>query len=88
MSFLDNFTFINYAKHKVLKEEAFERGFNCAKELAVEFLRDKQQYNCRKLNDIEKEMVMNFLIENNFEFGYHYEDGGFYVLKTRTNEDR
>jgi hypothetical protein len=88
MSFLDSFTFINYSKHKILKNEAFERGFKLGEELAIELLRDKQRYNCRKLNDFEKEMVMKFLEDYNFEFGYDPYNGGFYITKRRTDESR
>jgi hypothetical protein len=66
---------------KEMRNDAYERGFNAAKREATDFLTDKQQYDCRTLTEVEKEMVMRFLDYNNLEFGYNVDAKGFYVLK-------
>jgi hypothetical protein len=61
----------------------FESGVKHGIEYAIEELRDVQKYKCFNLSTEEKQKVMDFLIENNLEFGYSFENGGFYVLKKR-----
>jgi hypothetical protein len=36
---------------------------------------------CETLTEAERDMVMDFLQENNLQFGYDISSGGFYVLK-------
>ena len=67
-----------------LKENSnnsFERGYRAGKRDAIDSLRGIQAYDCNTLTENEKEMVMSFLIENNLEFGYNVDAGGFYILK-------
>ncbi len=66
---------------KDMRNESFERGYRAGKRDAIDSLRSIQAYDCNTLTEDEKEMVMSFLIENNLEFGYDFESGGFYVLK-------
>lgn len=66
---------------KDMRNGSYERGFNAAKREATDFLTDKQQYDCRTLTEVEREMVMRFLDYNSLEFGYDVQSGGFYVLK-------
>lgn len=61
---------------------SFEIGVKHGTKYAIDELRDVQKYKCINLTPEEKEKVMSFLIENNLEFGYDFESGGFYVLKT------
>lgn len=61
--------------------ESFERGYRTGKRDAIDSLRNVQAYDCNALTEVEKEMVMNFLIEHNLEFGYNVDAKGFYVLK-------
>ena len=61
----------------------FESGVKCGIKQAIDELRDIQKYKCFNLTSEEKQKVMDFLIENNLEFGYSLEHGGFYVLKKR-----
>jgi hypothetical protein len=68
---------------KDMRNESFERGFNSAKRESIEFLTDKQKYDCKTLTKKEKSMIMDFLEKHNFQFGYDVSNGGFYVLKTK-----
>jgi hypothetical protein len=81
MNFLDNLPSISNNKAKQMRIDSFERGFRVGQKEAIDTLRDTQQYNCKSLNDFEKAIVMKFLQENNLEFGYDVENGGFYILK-------
>jgi len=60
---------------------SFELGVKSGIKQAIDELRDIQKYECINLTQEEKQKVMEFLIENNLEFGYDFESGGFYVLK-------
>lgn len=62
-------------------DNSFEMGVKHGVKYAIDELRDIQKYKCINLTPEEKEKVMSFLIENNLEFGYDFESGGFYVLK-------
>jgi hypothetical protein len=64
-----------------MKNEVFERGEKYGRETAIDDLRDAQQYNCTNLTEEEKDTVMKYLIDNNLEFGYNIDAGGFYILK-------
>ena len=66
---------------KEKSNDSFERGYRAGKRDAIESLRGIQAYDCSTLTEDEKEMVMNFLIENNLQFGYDVSSGGFYILK-------
>lgn len=66
-----------------LREQAYKTGFKNGENAVIESLRDRQKYDCRNLTEQEKEEVMQYLINNNLEFGYNVENGGFYVLKRR-----
>jgi hypothetical protein len=66
-----------------IREQAYKIGLEVGENLAIESLRDRQKYDCRNLTEQEKEEVMQYLINNNLEFGYNVENGGFYVLKRR-----
>ena len=66
-----------------LREQAYKTGFKNGENAAIESLRDRQKYDCINLTKQEKEEVMQYLINNNLEFGYNVENGGFYVLKRR-----
>jgi hypothetical protein len=66
-----------------IREQAYKTGLEVGEHLAIESLRDRQKYDCRNLTEQEKEEVMQYLINNNLEFGYNVENGGFYVLKRR-----
>ena len=68
---------------KEMRLDSFERGFNVAKRESIEFLTDKQKYDCKTLTEEEKSMVMEFLKKHNLQFGYDVFNGGFYVLKTK-----
>ena len=68
---------------KDMRNESFERGFNASKRESIEFLTDKQKYDCKTLTEEEKSMVMEFLKKHNLQFGYDVSNGGFYVLKTK-----
>lgn len=61
--------------------DSFERGYRAGKRDAIESLRSIQAYDCSTLTEDEHTMVMRFLIENNLEFGYNVDAGGFYVTK-------
>jgi hypothetical protein len=63
----------------------FESGVKQGVKYAIEELRDVQKYKCFNLSPEEKQKVMEFLIENNLEFGYSLEHSGFYVLKKINN---
>jgi hypothetical protein len=81
MNFLDNLPSISNNKAKQMRLDSFERGFRVGKEEALDALRDIQKYEYINLNNFEKQIVIKFLQENNLEFGYDVENGGFYVLK-------
>ena len=66
-----------------MKLDSFERGFLLAKRESIEFLTDKQKYDCKPLTGDEWEIVMEFLEEHNLQFGYDVSNGGFYILKTK-----
>ena len=81
LSFLDDLPSISRNKAREMRIDSFERGYRVGKEEALDCLRDKQKHNCKNLNEWEKAMVMQFLEQNNLEFGYDFESGGFYILK-------
>lgn len=66
---------------KDMRNGSFERGYRAGKRDAIDSLRGMQAYDCKTLTEDERTMVMNFLIENNLEFGYNIDAGGFYILK-------
>ena len=66
---------------KEKSNESFERGYRAGKRDAIDFLTDIQKYDCETLTEAERDMVMDFLQENNLQFGYDVSSGGFYVLK-------
>jgi len=66
-----------------IKNESFERGEKHGREMAVEELRNAQRYNCVNLTQEEKDEVMKYLVDNNLEFGYNVDAGGFYIVKKR-----
>ena len=66
---------------KSMRNGSFERGYRAGKRDAIESLRNIQAYDCSTLTPNEKEMVMCFLMENNLEFGFNVDAGGFYVTK-------
>ena len=86
MNFLDNLPYISNNKAKQMRLDSFERGFRVGQEEAIDALRDIQKYEYRNLNNFEKQIVIKFLQENNLEFGYDVENGGFYILKRKSNE--
>lgn len=69
-----------YNQIRSIKNETFERGEKYGKQIAIDDLRDSQKYNCRNLTEKEKNDVMNYLIDNNLEFGYNVLAGGFYII--------
>jgi hypothetical protein len=69
----------NYIKS--IRDSNYSAGLIVGKQTAIDELRDIQKYDCINLTQEEKQKVMEFLITNNFEFGYNFESGGFYVLK-------
>ena len=81
MNFLNNLPSISNNKAKQMRIDSFERGFRVGKEEAIDALRDIQKYEYRNLDNFEKQIVIKFLQENNLEFGYDVENGGFYILK-------
>jgi len=83
LSFLDNIPSISWNKHKAEKEASFNRGYRAGIEEGFEIANEKKRYTCRNLTDAEKAKVMRYLIDNNLEFGYDVENGGFYILKRR-----
>ena len=66
------------------KDSSYSTGLEVGKSIAIHELRDVQNYQCINLTQKETQKVMEFLIENNLEFGYDVESGGFYVLKKLT----
>jgi hypothetical protein len=60
---------------------SFELGVKSGIKQAIDELRDIQKHDCRSLDEWEKAMVMQFLEQNNLEFGYNVIEGGFYILK-------
>ena len=66
---------------KLVRDSNYSAGLRVGTQTAIDELRDIQNYECINLTHEEKEKVMSFLIENNLEFGYSVENGGFYVLK-------
>jgi hypothetical protein len=83
LGFLDNLPSISWNKHKEEKAASFNRGYRAGVEEGFEIANEKKRYDCRNLTEQEKEEVMQYLINNNLEFGYNVENGGFYVLKRR-----
>lgn len=71
----------NYMKS--IRDSNYSVGLKVGTQTAIDELRDVQKYECINLTPKEKEEVMSFLIENNLEFGYNVQSGGFYVLKKR-----
>jgi hypothetical protein len=69
----------NYIKS--IRDSNYSAGLIVGTQTAIDELRDIQKYDCINLTQEEKQKVMEFLITNNFEFGYNFESGGFYVLK-------
>lgn len=69
---------------KSLMHDNYSAGVKVGTQTAIDELRDIQKYDCINLTDSEKENVMSFLIDNNLEFGYNVERGGFYILKKMT----
>ena len=72
---------------KSIIDSNYSAGVIVGTQTAIDELRDIQNYECINLTPEEKEMVMSFLIENNLEFGYNAESGGFYVLKKLTKAE-
>jgi hypothetical protein len=72
----------NYIKS--IRDSNYSAGLIVGTQTAIDELRDIQKYDCINLTQEEKQKVMEFLIENNLEFGYDFESGGFYVLKKLT----
>ena len=66
---------------KSMRDGSFERGHRAGKRDAIDSLRSIQAYDCKTLTEAERDMVMDFLQENNLQFGYDVSSGGFYVLK-------
>lgn len=66
---------------KSIRDNNYSAGLKVGTQTAIYELRDIQNYECINLTLEDKEKVMSFLIENNLEFGYNVESGGFYVLK-------
>lgn len=66
---------------KSVRDSNYSAGLRVGTQTAIDELRDVQKYECINLTSEEKEKVMSFLIENNLEFGYNVQSGGFYVLK-------
>jgi hypothetical protein len=66
---------------KSIRDSNYSAGLIVGTQTAIDELRDIQKYDCINLTQEEKQKVMEFLITNNFEFGYNFESGGFYVLK-------
>ncbi len=72
-----------YDQIRKMKNEAFDRGEKCGIKMAIDELRDAQRYNCINLTQEEKDEVMKYLVDNNLEFGYNVDEGGFYIVKKR-----
>ena len=70
-----------YDQIRRMKNEVFERGEKYGRKTAIDDLRDAQKYNCTNLTEEEKDTVMKYIIDNNLEFGYNVDAGGFYILK-------
>lgn len=83
LSFLDNLPSISWNKHKKETAASFNRGYRSGIEEGFEIANEKKRYTCINLTEQEKEEVMQYLINNNLEFGYNVENGGFYVLKRK-----
>jgi hypothetical protein len=66
---------------KSMRNGSFERGYRTGKRDAIDSLRGIQAYDCNALTEEEREMVMNFLVEHDLEFGYNVDAGGFYIVK-------
>lgn len=66
---------------KSIRDNNYSAGLKVGTQTAIGELRDIQKYECINLTPEEKETVMSFLIENNLEFGYDVQSGGFYILK-------
>lgn len=66
---------------RLIKDSNYSTGLRVGTQTAIDELRNIQNYECVNLTPKEREKVMEFLIENNLEFGYNPESGGFYVLK-------
>jgi len=81
LGFLDNLPSISNNTAKSMRLESFERGYRAGSREAIDVLRDVQKYDCKNLNEWERAIVMQFLEQNNLEFGYDFESGGFYILK-------
>jgi hypothetical protein len=71
---------------KSVRDLNYSAGLRVGTQNVIDELRDIQNYECINLTPEEKEKVMSFLIENNFEFGYNVASGGFYVLKRIKSE--
>lgn len=71
---------------KSIRDSNYSAGLTVGTQTAIDELRNVQNYECINLTQKEKEMVMSFLIDNNLEFGYNTESGGFYVLKRIKSE--
>ena len=68
---------------KSIRDNNYSAGLKVGIQTAIDELRNIQKYECINLTPEEKETVMSFLIENNLEFGYNPENGGFYILKKK-----
>ena len=66
---------------KTVRDSNYSAGVKVGTQTAIDELRDVQKYECINLTSEEKEKVMSFLIENDLEFGYNVDAGGFYVVK-------
>lgn len=76
--------FFNKIKLRAERDKAFERGVKHGIQTSIDYLRDRQKYNCKMLSNNEKDMVMEFLEKHNLEFGYDVNSNGFYVCKRTT----
>ena len=72
---------------KSVRDSNYSAGLRVGTQTAIDELRDVQNHECINLTPEEKEKVMEFLIENNLEFGYNVASGGFYVLKKLTKTE-
>ena len=75
----------SYSWNRVKEEKqgSFERGYKLGVEEGFAISEDKKKIRLRHLTQEERDMVMIFLKENNLEFGYNVNMGGFYVAKQK-----
>jgi hypothetical protein len=83
LSFLDNLPSISSNEAKQMRFESFNRGYRSGIEEGFEIANEKKRFTYINLTEQEKEEVIQYLVNNNLEFGYDVENGGFYVLKRK-----